>query len=290
MKRVLRIVVIVAIASLGADAKADRSGISPEAFEELYIKELLRQMPNAEVRSVGEMELRIKRPGGKEFTAFLDNAYKRYLDEPELRDQILSQYVAGTMETAQSSGRKIDVSRIIPVIKNAGFLASIRRTLKARGEKNPVIEQAFDRYNDELVIMYAEDTNRNIRYLTDRALREAGLPKDRRRAAAVANLKALLPKIQVYGGKGIYALTAGGTYEASLLLFDRMWRSGKLKVKGELVAAIPARGVLVVTGSQDRAGLKRLRRVVAEEMGRGAYHLTSRLFVYRGGTFVSFGG
>ena len=46
-------------------------------------------------------------------------------------------------------------------------------------------------------------------------------------------------------------LKAGGDYEASLLLFDDIWRDGQVKVDGDIVVAVPAKDVLLVTGSNN---------------------------------------
>ena len=64
--------------------------------------------------------------------------------------------------------------------------------------------------------------------------------------------------------------------------------SGQIKVEGDIVVAVPARDVLLVTGSQSREGLKAVRAAVADVM-KGGYALTDTLFVYRGGKFVRFG-
>jgi uncharacterized protein YtpQ (UPF0354 family) len=54
-------------------------------------------------------------------------------------------------------------------------------------------------------------------------------------------------------------ITAGGDYEASLLLFDDIWSGGQIKVEGDIVVAVPAKNVLLITGSQNRKGLAAAR-------------------------------
>jgi uncharacterized protein YtpQ (UPF0354 family) len=86
---------------------------------------------------------------------------------------------------------------------------------------------------------------------------------------------------------GNYLVRAGGTYEASLLLVHGLWSSGQIKVDGDIVAAVPARDVLLITGSGNQANVARLR-ALALKLATGPYALTSALFVYRGGKFVLF--
>jgi uncharacterized protein YtpQ (UPF0354 family) len=109
------------------------------------------------------------------------------------------------------------------------------------------------------------------------------------RALACENLKRLLPKIERHGTGGVYMVTAGGDYEASLLLLDSIWSGGEMEVKGEVVVAIPTRDLLLVTGSKDSEGIEKVKRMV-KEASSGAYRLTQKLFVYRSGRFEEFTG
>ena len=83
-------------------------------------------------------------------------------------------------------------------------------------------------------------------------------------------------------------LVAGGNYEASLLLLDHVWNGGSLKVQGEIVIGVPARDLLLVTGSENQRGLARIREIAAEVVAESPYALTRELFVYRKGRFVRF--
>lgn len=78
------------------------------------------------------------------------------------------------------------------------------------------------------------------------------------------------------------------TYQPSLLLFDDIWNGGAIKVDGEIVVAVPARGVLLVTGSRNEKGVEKVREIAQDLATDGNYTLTSTLFVYRKGTFVRF--
>jgi uncharacterized protein YtpQ (UPF0354 family) len=93
-----------------------------------------------------------------------------------------------------------------------------------------------------------------------------------------------------HGNNGFYMMSAGGYYEASLLLLDWIWRDVRMVVKGDIVVAIPTRDVLLVTGSQDPEGLAKVKQIVADASNRGTYRLTSKLFVYRDGRFDEFTG
>ena len=108
------------------------------------------------------------------------------------------------------------------------------------------------------------------------------------RELALTNLRHLIPKVEVEEGvDGIFIIDAGGALEASLLLSNRLWSSGQIKVDGDIVVAVPAMETLLVAGSHNRAGIAQLRRVAAG-VATGPYAVSRSLFVYRDGKFVRF--
>jgi len=71
-------------------------------------------------------------------------------------------------------------------------------------------------------------------------------------------------------------------------LLNDFWRVARLPVAGEIVAAIPARDFLVVSGSQDAEGVEKIRQIAETVASRAPYRLTSKLLVRRDGRFVLF--
>ena len=69
------------------------------------------------------------------------------------------------------------------------------------------------------------------------------------------NLSRLLPKIEIRpGSDGVLLISAGGEFDASLLLADNLWSGGQVKVDGDIVVAVPAKDVLIATGSNNAPG------------------------------------
>jgi uncharacterized protein YtpQ (UPF0354 family) len=126
-----------------------------------------------------------------------------------------------------------------------------------------------------------------MRYLTTQE--DFGLSREELKSLAIANLKRVLPKIEMRSVGDVSLMSAGGNYEASLLLIDDIWSGGQVKVDGDIVVAIPTRDALLVTGSRDRNGLKLVREMTAKFMAQGPYELTDTLFRYRDGRFTKFG-
>lgn len=187
---------------------------------------------------------------------------------------------------AEDPAGPIDVKRIVPVIKDRPWL---KESIKeARDQGSEAEHFVFDELNEDLLILYAEDGWQEIRYLTEKNLGELGLKQSDLKPLAIANLKKMLPQIQIGDLSPLLRLAADGTYDASLLLFDEIWSGGQIKVDGEIVVAIPARDILLLTGSKNKAGMSRLRTAAKDVAAAANYPLTDRLFVYRDGKFVRF--
>ena len=246
---------------------------------------LRKKRPGLAVEIVKELEIKI----GDSFSSFLGNAYDFYQANPGAKKQIINDVLSTGLEAIDRVDQQVKRDRIVPVIKDRGWLEESRLAMAQRGNDDfPV--PVHEGYNPELIICYAEDSDRGIRYLQDDDLKEAGIAREGLRELAIANLKRLLPDISAQGVEGIYMMTADGTYESSLILFDDIWTDGRWEEKGEIVVAIPSRDLLLITGTGEAEGLEKLREVAAEtERNKLPYRLTASLLVYRGGKFEILG-
>ena len=235
--------------------------------------------PQLEAVKAGDSELRFKDSTGKETRAFLNNAYSNYKLDPASKDEVIRRYVDALIEESKGSETD-DPARIIPIIKDRRWLAETKHVLGFEAAEN-----VFDDYNDELVVVYAEDMPRNIRYLTPKRLEEMRLQRNQLRPLSIKNLRAILPKIEEHRGPEISMITAGGDYVASLLLFDDLWSGERFSVDGVPVVAIPSRDVLLLTGSNNAPGIERLRQAAQKAVKQSSYALVDTLFIYRQSRF-----
>ena len=216
-------------------------------------------------------------------TLSVANLYSDYRRDPASLNAIIDVYAAGLTEAKPSGATAgLDRTRIVPVIKDRAWLEESQRSIKAHA---PTQEFLSEDLNAQLVILYAEDTANRTRYLM--AHEYAGDRKELR-TLAVDNLIRLLPKIEMRQDD-VSLVSAGGDYEASLLLFDSMWSDGQVKVNGDIVVAIPSKDILLVTGSKNRKGLATMRELTKKVVAESRYRITEDLFVYRKGRFTKFG-
>ena len=262
---------------------APKSPLSPEEFTQVFVDYLYKKAPGHEAAVVEPLHLKLKTPTGQEVTSFLGNAYTGYLQSPGDKDALLSRHLNSYLDTPLEA-QPLDSSMIVAVVKDREWMGEIRRA--AEGTPGSDLAQVFDDLNEDLVIIYAEDSPTNIRYFTDKDLEESGIQRNSLRSLAVANLRRILPKVDVHRGPHISMLTAGADYVSSLLLLEELWDPKKLGLEGEIVLAVPTRDLLLVTSSLDAQGIAQLRKMAQDAVRESPYSLTDVLFVSRGGGFL----
>jgi uncharacterized protein YtpQ (UPF0354 family) len=284
MKRIIQII----LTALGLCSGCSKSPVlTPAQFTQEFFEAMQNSFPDIKINVVRDLELKIICPNGTEFSTFLSNAYNDYKLNPQSKNEIIKRFVASGKETINGLLKSFDPNRIVPIIKDKAWLEETRQSMLSRGAKE-VKNQVYEDFISDLIILYAEDTSQNIRYLAPEDLESAKIDRKDLRKLACKNLNQLLPPIELHGKDGFYMITAGGTYEASILLLDSIWSSGQIKVQGDIVAAIPTRDLLLVTGSQDKKGITRLKETAKKAYNEGSYFLTMKLFIYRNGVFEEF--
>lgn len=293
--------------------------VSQGRFTELFIDALRAEVPELDIRPLRPLQLTIARDG-RAITVHLGNAFVRCETSPDMLHVIVDDHVVATIEQLGRDDLQIDVTRIVPVMENVRYREELASSQNGDGA-----ELAHESYNETLIVLYAEDKPSITRFLDDRTLDDLRIDRSKLRSIAVRNLVKLLPElIEVRGANGvhwlsvdgtykgsmsmvvssdttergqsgIYRVSAGGNYEASLLLFDDIWSSdtwstGDTRVAGEVVVAVPARDVLVVSGSRESEGIATLREIASGIVASDLSSLTEQLFVYRNGRFQPFEG
>ena len=248
-------------------------------FTAIMTNRIIEQFPEKSVSILSDTEIYLSDSTGSKFTINTETAYERYALQPALLDSIVNYYLEfyyWQFDTLCS--RLVSADYIVPIIKDTAFVEYINNIL----EKNGGVK--FEKLNNVLYICYALDGVTSISYLSNEKYAEFDIGDDSLRQFAADNLLRILPDITGYKGDGCYLITGGGDYDASLLLIDDIWDNPKISVKGDFVAAVPARSWLAVTGSEDSLGLKRIREFV-KEYEDFPYPITDRLFIRKNHTW-----
>ncbi len=144
-------------------------------------------------------------------------------------------------------------------------------------------DNVLDEYFEDLVVGYTVGPPYGDRLVTWDDLERFGLSRRELRREAAATLDDLLDTVRIHGQPPALMVDFKGL-ESSLLLADAFWDSLEDSVPGELVIGVPARDVVIITGSQSRTGIEKARRAVDRVFFAGGPHLLMQdLLVRRDG-------
>jgi hypothetical protein len=85
------------------------------------------------------------------------------------------------------------------------------------------------------------------------------------------NLNAEIASVRLHGGQPAFMVSFHGI-ESSLLLADAFWDDLPVDLPGDPVVAVPARDVLIITGSESPGGLAKAARCVERVFFAGSHH------------------
>jgi uncharacterized protein YtpQ (UPF0354 family) len=114
----------------------------------------------------------------------------------------------------------------------------------------------------DLLIMYAFDLPGRFEFVARRHCETLGLETGDLRPLSVRNLVTRRPKPQIKQVDKAVMLILDGDLEASLLLVDMLWEQLAAQIPGDLIAAVPARDILAVSGTGVDGGVAVLNHAV----------------------------
>lgn len=252
--------------------------VSEDAFTELVADRIRDRLPTRNVSIAGPLALRvdgsIADAAGDGQSMYLDNAWLEYrAGDATSRDDILETYLASLVATFEKVA--LTVEQIVPIVKDVAWFDTVRALSVDAGE---AYDGAYEGLNEDLVVLYAQNTATNLRYIHDSDLAAIDVSRDGLRRRAVGNLRALLAGIEVHRGP-VSMVTAGGNFESSLLLFDDLWTREGERLRGVPVAAVPTRELLLFADSADVQAVAKLQAMATDAIADAAYALTDQLFV-----------
>ena len=260
MLRVVLLLVLLCVPDVRAAEVLDE-----KAFTERYAALLVSNYEGASVEIVGPLEVRVSGVGDENSTTYLDNAYGVYLSDPAELDGVLQRFVDSIGEMIANEDSTGDLDSLFPVIKDMGYIEQVRELMRTTEGADPdaPFPLYFEPLNSDLVVMYAFDSEASIRFASGEDIESLGIQGKELQIRALDNLLAYLPEIGREGDDSLSMVLADGNYEASLLLYDEIWSREVFRVEGDIVVFVPARDVLLVTGSEDKDGLARARDLVS---------------------------
>jgi uncharacterized protein YtpQ (UPF0354 family) len=265
--------------------RIQRARLTERQFTRLYAEAVVLRLPGSRVKIAGQRELSVTLPGNRSLTAYLDNVWNECQHTPADRAEICDRYLNALV----SAGQRMDAgsgppptNSIVPVIKDDHFMADMRKRVDGT---NALVAE---RFVADLWITYAIDDDNQIRFLSEGERQKLGISLADLRALAISNLRNVVKEVSSRGDGPLHMITAGGTYEASLLLSDKLWSGMTNVVQGDFVAAVPSRDVLLFTGSGSPDAIRKIRAMGEEIHKDGSYLISKTLLVRREGRWEKF--
>ena len=268
------------------EKQINASSLTSDEFTRLYALAAAAELKGSTVRVTGRREVTIKSSDGNEVRAFLDNAWNEASAPGADRAEVCRRYLHAFVmaQAGQSTPAALpDTNSIVAVIRDKTFLDQFAGM--GATKTNSLV---FEPLVADLNIIYASDREGAIAYLNEGDRTALGLDLPALHRLALVNLHRILPSVKLHGPGPLFAIEADGNYESSLLLSDKLWNEEASAVQGDLVAAVPARGFLLFTGSASPEGLKQLRAMVDEIYASGSHVISKTLLVRRNGHWEKF--
>lgn len=246
--------------------------LTQEKLFSIYEAALRETFPTAEIEAHSPNNFQVKVPGQQTFIVHLNNLWITLKRQPkEDRVKVFEKHLRA-VRTSFVGETELERRRenIVPMIKDVEYL-------KTSGEKPQLVSEHLA---GDIWIIYGVDLPDAIKTLKPDTLRALGLTSAELRTVACDNLRRILPEIERHGSGPWYFLKAGGDYVASILLLDEVWSQLEEIAEGDVVAAVPARDVLLFTGSQSREGIEAIKQR-AREVEQHGDHVISQTLLRR---------
>ena len=211
---------------------------------------------------------------------FLGNAHREYCDAPRSdKRKILDAYARTVTSTSESDlPTSFDQARpnLLPRVRQMAYYSVLRLSFadQADGQLVP----PYETLNDEFAVEVVYDMPDAIRSLNQSDLDDWGVTLSDALTAARDNLWRISNETWQDAGQGVWVSPWQDSHDASrLYLHDLLWQ---LQVEGDHIALLPSRDVLIVTGSDNAAGLThaaQLARQVLENEARPMSGVALRL-------------
>jgi hypothetical protein len=202
----------------------------------------------------------------------LANLYQEYCQAPSAnRKAVLERFIRGCVGTTnfEIPAEFDDVHPdLLPVIRSRFYLESIALQSQARGGEPFSLPHQVVGEHLSLSLVY--DLPQAMRSIVDADLDGWGVTLYEAIEAARHNLEQMgnvaFASLQNDSGSGLYVSATGDNYDGSRLVLLDLIR--QFSVRGETVAMVPNRDLLIVTGSEDVAGLEAMCKLAGDAINK----------------------
>jgi uncharacterized protein YtpQ (UPF0354 family) len=258
--------------------------LTAEEFTQLYAKVAAADSKVAQVKVTGPLEILITLADGSQLKSSLGNTWAEAAKNPDGRADICRFYLKSVLAIAKREQGVVgaaETNSVVPTIKDDSFLQQFPKDASGHG-------MVSEQFVADLHIVYATDRDGIIAFLMEGDRKRFNLGFPELRNLAMANLKRVLHPIKRLGESPLFAFTTDDGYCSSLLLLDDLWKTQTNSVQGDIVVAVPARDILLFTGSSSTNGIKEIREKVEQIRKDGSHLVSATLLIRKNGHWEKF--
>lgn len=264
--------------------KPNKRLMNEKEFTRYYFKIISKRFPEVKYSIKESLWLTAEWGEEKLFNHFLDNAYREYVLEPRSVNEIVDVYI-GSSKNLYQKREKIKEENIVPIIKHKSYLDDIIK-LQGSIDEDVSIGLVWEKYNEELIIVYGEDKEKSISYFNEDDLINLNLNRSQLRKLAIDNIKKIISEFEKIVVEEGFMLTAGGTYEASLILLTDIWKKSNFEFIGEITIGVPNRDLLLVVDSNNIHKVEEMKNKIAGCFNNYNHPISEKIYKWNGGKFI----
>lgn len=263
-------------------------------FTEHFVRQASTSSDNVKFRVIQPLQVYSKDVNGYELNIFLNNAYSQYTSNPENLKTIIDSHIYSIKSQHLSLAPQTQNS-IFAVIKSSDYLASIENQVLEANLADKDVNFVFEKISEDLYCFYVFDSESGMQMITTKDLEERKIDRKTIHSTAIHNLSEYFEKNSVNirrlentGNARIFAVSLDESYEASILLLDKYWNKEVFNVEGEIIAFVPARNVVIVTGSEDTEGMHIAAHIAESGFNELGYAISKNGYKYEPGNWMSY--
>lgn len=253
-------------------SKADFAAMAIEAFGNAGLVGLEYHVDNFSLKRAGS-----------DATIFLQNSYVNYCGAGRAERQEIVAKMVASLSALPEIPRDFAAARknLMPVIRDEAYEGMTM--LLSGGETKAGFERQYKPFAAGLLAGLAYDTEHSITSVNLQTLESWGVDFDKAFAVAKENLRERTRPDGFESVHGVYWARWGDSYDSSrMLLTELIYR---LPVDGDAVAFVPNRDALMVTGTNNIAGLRVMLNTGVDSHFKQGHPVSPDLFVLEDGAW-----
>lgn len=247
------------------------NGLSKKEFCDRMCEAIRARFPDLAVEPAGELSIsmRVNTPcGDLDGTANLDRSYAEFCRAPHELNDILQRFVQ-TLQCGLAY-KSLDRETVIPMLKSPGWVRAQSEAVKSFLWTDP--------YNSDLIVVYAQ-YRECLMY--GGFYEGCGVSFDEITGIAMANLRRMSPTVAIVGTAGFYTVSAGQSWNSSLVLLDELRNHPAMAIRGDSLMAVPDRDSFLIADDSSATAIFQMCIAVTMAYRRAPYPLCPQLFAWR---------